>query len=106
MYRDVTNIPTDKSCYYIIDDKTIGVDDNNIQDQYAYLSNTYIRKNSVSNEPRPENSYCHTYADIQRLPSTYDFIMPIYHTIAIASALMLFYFAYKLIIYPWFRKNV
>lgn len=106
MYRDVTEIPDTLNCVKIIDDKSLIVYTNDSTTIYKLISNKYYATETFDpNTPKTED-VCYTSAEIQNLPSTYDFIVPIYHIIAIISAIALFYFAYKLILYPFFRKKI
>jgi len=106
MYRDVTELPETVNCITIINDKALRVFTDSSTDTYQLISNKYYATDTFEpNTPRPQD-VCYTLQEIQTLPSTYDFIVPIYHTIAIVSAIAIFYIAYKLILYPFFRKKI
>jgi len=106
MYRDVSQIPTTLNCVKIIDDKSLIVYTSDSTKIYKYIGNKYYATETFEpNTPHTED-ICYTSTEIQTLPSTYDFITPIYHILAILSALAIFYFAYKLILYPFFRKRI
>lgn len=106
MKRDTTAI-IQADCTTIVDDKTIQVIDGTRIQTYKLVSNKY--ENTLNQPYTPvsgESRTCYTSEQINDIQSPYDFITPIYHTIAIISALTLFYFAYRLIIYPWFRTKI
>lgn len=104
MQRDVSAI-TATNCIAVVDDKTIiSFTDLNTQ-TYKLLSNKYIliENNEVSTPA--DNLVCYTTSQIQNIPSPYDFMTPVYESTAILSAVLIFYFAYKLILYPFFRTR-
>lgn len=106
MYKDVTEIPTTLNCVKILDDKSLIVYTDDSTTLYKLVSNKYYATETYDPNTPATETVCYTSAQIQTLPSTYDFIVPIYHTIAIASALFIFWVAYKVFIYPWFRKRI
>lgn len=103
MYRDITNI-TDATCFVTWDNQTIAGYTGTQVKEYKYISNKYYLTETRDYSGIPNNFNCQTLQEIQSIPSQYDFITPVFHTIAIFSAIILFYMAYKLIIYPFFRK--
>lgn len=105
MYRDIKNIAQDATCYVIADDKTLVAYKNGSQLTYVLASSTYYLKQSITASVPSETS-CTTYEDVSNLPSPFDFMTPFLHTLAIVSGLAIFWFAYKLILYPFFRKGV
>lgn len=106
MYRDITEIPETVNCIKIIDDKSLIVYTNDSTDIFKLIGNKYYASETFeTNTPHTED-ICYTIEDVQTLPSTFDFITPIYHLMAIVSVLLIFYGAYKLILYPFFRKRV
>lgn len=106
MYRDVSELPTIVNCIKITDDKSLIVYTNDGTSIYKLISNKYYATETYDPNTPSNETVCYTISQIETLPSTYDFIVPIYHTIAITSAFALFFLAYKLIIYPFFRKKV
>lgn len=111
MYRNVDDIPfASDSCDVIIDNQTIK-EFNTISEQvktYKLVTNKYyLYEDRPYTEP-DDRQYltCQDPSIINTLDSVYDFVVPMYHFMAIISALLLFYFAYKLIIYPFFRKKI
>lgn len=105
MYRDVTEIPEVNNCIKVIDDKTIIVYTNENTSLYKLLSYKYYKTESYEPNTPTTETVCFTYAQVSTIPSPFDFVTPIYHLGAIASAGLLFYFAYKLILHPWWRKR-
>lgn len=107
MFRDVSEIQ-DAPCITIIDDKTIQTLNTGITTNYKLISNKYYKttEQTTSSAIPGTATTCYTLEEIQSLPSPYDFITPIYHSVAIASAMLLFYFAYRLILYPFFRTKL
>jgi hypothetical protein len=104
MYRDITLI-TNNICAYIQDDKTIISYNGDDFVTYKLISNKYYPTyTETTSNPFNTNIVCYTTQQLETLPSTYDFITPIYHGLAIVSAITLFYLAYSLVIYPFFRK--
>ena len=107
MYRDITKV-IEQDCTLIIDDKTLmGLSDDGKATTYKLISNTYYQTQREDYTATPNVSKtCYNHQDLSTLPSQYDFITPIFHTIAILSAIGIFYVAYKLILYPFFRKKI
>jgi len=105
MLRDISNIEF-ANCNAIIDDQTIIVynSTNNYETKYKLINDKYYETSEVVYVSIPTGTTCYTEFDISSLPSKYDFATPFYHLAAILSVLLLFYLAYKLILYPWFRK--
>lgn len=104
MYRDTTELPEQINCIKIIDDKSLVIYNNNETAIYKLISNKYYKTETHDiNTPKNED-VCYTLQQASELPSSYDFIQPIYETMAIVSVLTIIFLAYKLIIYPWFRK--
>lgn len=106
MYRDVTLLPSVVNCIKITDDKSLIVYTNDSTSIYKLISNKYYATETYDANTPATETVCYTIEDAQTLPSNYDFIVPIFHTIAILSAILIFYGAYKLILYPFFRKVV
>lgn len=108
MYRNVSEVPSDAVCYQIVDDSTLiayGPIPSDSLETFKLVSDKYIKATeSTYTAPVDSSITCYTYTQIQELPSRYDFITPIYHLMAIASILFIVFCAYKLMIYPWFRK--
>lgn len=107
MFRNVDEI-TNADCITIIDDKTIINFTDTSADTYKLISNTYILSNTDSTSDklnRNTDFVCYSLTDVSELSSPFDFITPVYHLMAIISALFIFWFAYRLILYPFFRKR-
>lgn len=104
MYRDTSNL-TFYDCTAIIDDQTIIIYDDTTYFTYKLITDKYYLIRTDSGTPIIGSVTCYTEAQIETLPSKYDFVDPIYHMMAIISALFIFYVAYKLLIYPFFRTK-
>jgi len=104
IYRDVSGLPTDGICYTLPDNQTI-IQYNSDDTFYTFklFGNTYIQTSAGTDTPVPENSMC---VSVDQLPSNYDFAEPIYILMAIVSVVLITYLAYRLILYPFFRKRV
>jgi len=106
MYRDVSEVPT-VGCNVINVDKTIVNYPSSGDTYYKLVSNKYYyTKIDETITTPPTGEVCKTNEIISTLPSPYDFVVPIYHTIAIVSCLFIFYAAYRLIIYPFYRRGI
>jgi hypothetical protein len=107
MFRDVSSVVT-TTCTYIRDDKTLVDFDtsSDTQTTYTLISNKYLETNiSIVPNGLPSGSTCYTTTELEQLPSTFDFIQPIYEIIAIVSVVTLFLFAYRLILHPFWSKS-
>lgn len=107
MYRDTSNLPATSICYHIVDDMTLEAwTATNTKKTYKLVADTYYLTTTTT-ETVPASYSCYTdIAYVNMLKSRYDFLSPILHTMAIASFLAIVYFAYRLIIYPFYRKGV
>lgn len=105
MYRDITEIPETTNCIKIVDDKALIVYINDNTSIYKLISNKYYRTEQYEPNTPSNETVCYTTQDISTLPSPFDFVTPIYHVTAIVSVGFLFYFAYRLILHPWWRKR-
>lgn len=110
MYRDTTSIvlPETDACAYIYDDKTIILQNSSVDTEqtYALISDKYTQISERSFTGDLTTEYiCLTDEQLTTIPSYYDFMTPVYHLMAIASAIIIFWFAWKLIVYPWYRKK-
>lgn len=106
MYRETGNLPDEQDCYFIIDDKTIMAQDGGTSITFKLVSNQWYEQSTQPyTAPATGTQTCYTLEDISELPSQYDFIAPIYHTLALVSALFIFWVSYRLIIYPFFRNK-
>lgn len=105
MYRDVTGIPNTVNCIKIIDDKSLIVYMDGSTMIYKLVSNKYYATDFFDPDTPKTTDVCYTYQEVQTLPSNFDFVTPIYHVTAIACAAFLFFFAYRLIVHPWWRKR-
>lgn len=106
MYRDVTEIPTTLNCVKIIDDKSLIVYTNDSTDIYKLIGNKYYATETYDPNTPQSETVCYTSEEIQTLPSPFDFITPVYYLMAMVSVLFIIWFAYRLILYPFFRKRV
>lgn len=105
MYRDVTELPETTNCIKIIDDKSLIVYTNDDTSIYKLLSNKYYQTETFEpNTPKTED-VCYTVAEVQTIPSPFDFITPVYYLMAMASFIFIIFVAYKLILHPWWRKK-
>jgi len=107
MYRDITDI-TANTCAVILDDKTIITFNTNLVSTYKLLGNKYYLTvaDNTHDGNYDGNTVCYTLQQLETIPSNFDFVTPVYHFMAIISAMAIFYFAYRLIIYPFFRKRL
>ena len=106
MYRDVTELPETVNCIKITDDKSLIVYTNDDTSIYKLLTNMYYKTESYEpNTPKTED-VCYTVQQVSTIPSPYDFVTPLYQVTAIVTVGFVFYFAYKLILHPWWRKRV
>jgi hypothetical protein len=104
MFRDVSNV-SDQSCNVLFDNQTLGVYSGTQVQTYKLISDKYylLSTNDFSGFPTGDN--CLTNIEIQTLPSTYDFMTPVFHLMAILSVMVIFFAAYKIILYPFFRHR-
>jgi len=131
MFRDVSKITNLRTCTYITNDTTIVSTGDSVPthstDIFVLIGNRYELTTSDLNSTTtpPTGTICLTPTTILSLQTNYspinttvttvdvstvnetvkDVAIPFYHSMAILSALLIFYFAYKLILYPWFRKR-
>lgn len=107
MYRDITNVDAG-TCAVIIDDNTLATFVPNQYNLYKLISNKYYLSSidTSIDGGAPVDTVCYTSAEINTLPSKFDFITPVYHLMAIISVVLIFYFAYKLILFPFWRKQL
>lgn len=120
MYRDITNIETDFPgdpltfdawCYQ--DDQTIWIykDDGTMSgignvSTYKLVNDKYIHISTTDPAaPIPVNCINQTEASIHEIPSRYEFMSPIYGQMAIMSAVLIIVIAFRILIYPFFRKR-
>jgi len=108
MKRDTTQIDF-QDYNFIIDDQTIETVEQTAPTMYQtktykLINDKYLLTKTTSGDSVSLSTQNYTQTQIQDLPSRYDVASPIFHGMAIVSILLITYFAYKLIIYPWFRK--
>lgn len=103
MQRNTDNIDYGL-CNTIVDDQTLLIYGDDTASNYKLITDTWYKINEYPYDTVPSSVTCYSQSDIQNLPSKFDVATPIYHSIAIISALLILYAAYRLIIYPWFRK--
>jgi len=103
MNRDVTQIDVG-TCAQIFDDKTIITYTSTGRKVYTLVSNKYMHTRTYETSTPLEDVHCYTTEEIQTLPSTYDFMTPVFSIMSILSVLLIVYAAYRLILYPFFRK--
>jgi len=121
MLRDTTGIDwhTGYACAYLPDndhlilydithEPTTGGDGSGSTTYYSLINERYTINREVTQtiSPKPEGVICTDVTQVQAITSKYDFIVPIYNFMAILSVILIVYCAYKLIIYPFFRKKV
>lgn len=106
MYRDITEIPKVVNCIKITDDKNLIVYTNDNTTIFTLIGDKYYGKENYGPNTPQNETICYTREEISTLPSPWDFITPIYHIFAVVSVIAIFYTAYKLILYPFFRKRV
>jgi hypothetical protein len=107
MKRDVTQLPSDGECIAIIDDKTLQVyTPTNTLETYKLISDKYFLISTDTVSETPPRTQCYTIEQIDDLPSQFEFVEPFLHNMAIISALFIFWVAYRLILFPFFRKKI
>lgn len=104
MDRDVSGI-ANQPCNVLVDNQTIATYSGFQVNEYKYISNKYYLFETRDYSGMPTTLNCMTTEEIQHIPSQFDFITPVYHLMAIISVLFIFWFAYRLLIYPFFRKR-
>lgn len=105
MYRDISSV-NNYQCNVIVDNQTIATYSGTQVRVYKLVSNKYYLNDTVDYSGLPTTLNCLTHDEISVLPSNYDFIMPIFYIMAIFSSIFIFYSAYRLVIYPWFRRHL
>lgn len=88
----------------LIDNETIDVHTPTEIVTYKLISNTYYESSRIENSNAAHNFRCYTREEIEKLPSNFDYVTPIYETMAIGAILVILYSAYYLLIRPFFRK--
>lgn len=106
MNRDISQIADDLACYALPDNQTIVGYDGYQAFTYHIFGNKYYLSTTDDYSGMPTKLECYTYQEIESLPIQYDIITPFYHALAITSAILIFYIAYKLILYPFFRTRL
>lgn len=103
MYRNHDELnPVTGSCWVLVDDKTILNYVNGTKETYVLYSDTWMERQTETSA-LPGEVKCYSLDEIKELPSTYDFLDPFLQSMAILTALVIFYFAYRLILHPFFR---
>lgn len=109
MYRDLSLLPTG-GCIQIVDDKTLDVFIETPTPShltYKLINDKYLPVTDREYTPPVDSSVmCYTRESLETLPSPYDFMTPYLHTLAIVSFILIVYGAYRLIIYPFFRRTI
>lgn len=107
LYRDVSDIDQ-QSCSTLSSSGTITTYSSNRRKIYEYIGNKYVLRseNDGNYSSTIANSICLSNQQLTTLQSDYDFITPVYHTIGIFSFLFIVFFAYRLLIYPFFRSKL
>lgn len=108
-YRDVSNIPTG-GCVIMNSSTALthyaSTSGSNIRTRaFELIGNKYIQRTDTTGS-FPNNGFCQSANTLQNLQSNWDYIMPIYHTLAIVAIIMIIFLAYRLILYPFWRKRV
>ena len=104
--RDISNIVLG-DCNTITDDSTIHVFTNSstTDDTYKLIGNKYYQSASDAFVAIPPDLKCYTSTEMSQLPSNYDWVDPFYHILAGASIVLIVFLAFRLIIYPFYRKR-
>lgn len=113
-YRDTSSIEAYGDCPVITDDQTIdvyssiSVPANQTVTTFKLIGNKYVisKVDHLSESRPPDYIQCQAYEMINTLPMRYDFMIPIYFSLSILMSLAIFYAAYKLIVYPFFRRSL
>lgn len=99
---------TNAQCFIINSSSSItSYNHNNIKVYNLYGNKFY--KTRDYNSPYtsiPSDYRCFSLQEVKKLPSQYDYIEPIYQFMAMGSFVFIILFAYKLIVFPWWRKQL
>lgn len=106
MYRDTSEI-RDTGCNVLNATDQITNYYGNSRIQYTLIGNKYKKYSQTTSSYNYDTSsyVCYTKSDIEQLQSNYDYIMPVYETMAIGLSLVVIYYAYKIILHPWWRPK-
>lgn len=102
---DSSNLTT-SNCWVINSQNQITSYQSNTRTRYYLFGNKWFRSDESSSYGVPSGYDCYTTQEIKDLPSPYDYLDPIYQFFIVFSVIAITYFAYKLIIYPFWRRNV
>lgn len=109
MYRDISLL-SPGGCIELVDDRTLRVFNEtptSVATTYKLIGDKYIPTHSVPFTPPVDSSVmCYTTESIETLPSQYDFLHPFLETMAILSFIGIVYAAYRLVLYPFFRRRI
>lgn len=72
--------------------------------EYHRLGNTWLESSFISGQSATGTSKCYTVEEVLNFNSPYDFIDPIFHTMAIVSAFAIGFAAVVLILKPFLRR--
>lgn len=100
---DVSELHPNANCYTLSQNYVYAYTGNN-RISYLLLNNKLIWTNQQDNHNLPDN--CLTYQEIADIPSSNNWVVPFYHLTAIFSCLVIFFFAYRLIIHSFWRKSL
>jgi len=103
MKRDTSNV-VNSTCINIIDDDTLHAFVSGTKYTYELISNKYYLSES-RNGHAPSGYTCYTTAQIQTLPSNFDYVDPFLNTMAIATVIAIFYVSFRVILYPFYRRK-
>jgi len=112
MYRDVTDVTLwgGDGCNVIVDDQTINVYHTTSSDVQIYklVGDKYLKlRDTTYLEPDDRQGYtCVDDAYFAAMPSRYDFMTPVFDTMAILMIAAIVFGAFRLIVYPFFRRKL
>lgn len=100
---DVSELQPQANCYTLSQNYVYAYS-GNTRTSYVLINNKLIWTNEQYYNNLPEN--CLTYEEIANIPSSNNWVVPFYHLSAIFSCLLIFFFAYMIIIHPFWRKSL
>lgn len=100
---DVSDLYPTASCY-TLSQSSVNAYTGNRRISYVLINNKLIWNNEQYYNNLPEN--CLTYEEISKIPSSNNWVVPFYHLSAIISCLAIFFLAYRLLVYPFWRKSL
>lgn len=104
---EVENFSPTATCVVYTDNVlTFYTDDNSTPTatEFHRLGNTWVKSSFITGKSSTGEMTCHTVEDVLNFNSPYDFIDPIFHMMAIASAVIIGILSIGLILKPFVRR--